>query len=65
LLKALAAGGYAVSVRAPQNAPSGAHALAQRFGGAGRARAAGIDVLPAERLDEFVAAFAAMRWGEG
>lgn len=63
VLKALPGGAHAVRVRAPLAAPLGAHRLAQRFGGAGRARAAGIDALPAAQLDEFVAAFDAMRWG--
>lgn len=57
-------GGYAVSVRAPLAAPAGAHALCSRFGGGGRARAAGIDGLPRGELARFVAAFAAARWGE-
>ena len=33
------------------------------FGGGGRARAAGIDSLPANDLDRFIAAFAATQWG--
>ncbi len=53
-----------VSVRAPIEAPGGAHELCRRFGGAGRERAAGIDAMPADRLDAFVQAFARMRWGE-
>ncbi|WP_295985386.1 hypothetical protein [uncultured Variovorax sp.] len=56
-------GGYVVSVRAPQARPDGAHALCSRFGGAGRARAAGIDRLPRWELPRFVAAFAAAPWG--
>ena len=55
--------GYVVSVRAPQARPDGAHALCSRFGGAGRARAAGIDSLPLGELPRFVAAFAAASWG--
>lgn len=55
--------GYRVSVRAPVQAAWGAHALCSRFGGAGRAAAAGIDRLPAEQLPAFIEAFAAMRWG--
>ena len=55
-------GSLAVSVRAPIAAPFGADELCRRFGGAGRARAGGIDGLPAGRLDDFVRAFAAMRW---
>lgn len=59
-----AGGGWAASVRAPLSAPVGAHALCSRFGGAGRARAAGIDGLPATELDRFIAALGAMRWGD-
>lgn len=55
-------GAYVVSVRAPLEAPHGAHALCHDFGGGGRARAAGVDSLPASDLDRFVAAFAATRW---
>jgi len=54
---------YVVSVRAPQARPDGAHALCSRFGGAGRARAAGIDRLPRGELQRFVEAFAATAWG--
>jgi hypothetical protein len=64
VLKQLASGGYAVSVRAPLATPAGAHALCSRFGGGGRARAAGIDALPAAELDRFIAVFAATPWGE-
>ena len=56
-------GGYAVSVRAPLMAPSGADAFCRRYGGGGRARAAGIDRLQPADLDRFVADFAAFRWG--
>ena len=49
----------AVSVRSPLLAPSGADTLCARFGGGGRARAAGVDHLPASDLDRFVAAFGA------
>jgi hypothetical protein len=63
VLKAQRGGGYAVSVRAPLCAPSGADELCRRFGGGGRARAAGIDGLPEAELDRFVEAFGAMRWG--
>ncbi|MFM1988614.1 MAG: hypothetical protein RJA99_1571 [Pseudomonadota bacterium] len=52
------AGGYVASVRAPRAAPQGAAAFCERFGGSGRAAAAGIDRLPAAGLDRFVAAFA-------
>ena len=57
--------GHVVSVRAPLAHPHGAHALCSRFGGAGRARAAGIDSLGAGDLARFIAAFAATRWSPG
>ena len=57
VLKPDAAGGWTVSVRAPRDAPRGANALCARFGGAGRAAAAGIDALPDAELDRFVDAF--------
>jgi hypothetical protein len=53
-----------VSVRAPLLSTSGAHELCSRFGGGGRAGAAGIDALPLADLDRFLAAFAATTWGE-
>ena len=56
-------GAYAVSVRAPLALPSGADALCRRFGGGGRARAAGIDGLPTADLERFLAAFASTHWG--
>lgn len=49
---------YAVSLRAPH----GAHALCQRFGGGGRAQAAGIESLPGWRFCEFAEAFAVGPW---
>jgi hypothetical protein len=50
--------GYSVSVRAPVARPHGADRLCLKYpGGGGRAGAAGIDDLPAERLQEFVDAF--------
>lgn len=64
VLKLQRAGGYAVSVRAPLASPFGANELCSRFGGGGRARAAGIDALPVADLDRFVAALAAVRWDE-
>ncbi len=64
VLKQQSDGAYSASVRAPLASPAGADALCRRFGGGGRARAAGIDALPAAELDRFVAAFAAARWGE-
>ena len=48
-------GGYAVSLRAPLAQPTGADALCRQFAtGGGRAAAAGVDNLPADRLDDFV-----------
>ncbi|GEM_PF-2120539 len=64
VLKLQRTGAYVVSVRAPLASPSGADALCSRFGGGGRARAAGIDGLPADDLDRFLAVFASTRWGE-
>jgi hypothetical protein len=47
-------GGYTVSVRAPQVAPTGADALCREFRtGGGRAAAAGINHLPKEQLADF------------
>jgi len=62
VLKARPDGGFAASVRAPMDAPKGADALCRRFGGDGRAAAAGIDDLPAARLEEFAQAFAQHAW---
>ena len=64
VLKLQHRGAYVVSVRAPLASPSGADALCSRFGGGGRARAAGIDGLPADDLERFLAAFASTRWEE-
>lgn len=51
-------GHYVVSVRAPLVNKTGADALCRRFDtGGGRKAAAGINVLPEERLDDFVRAF--------
>jgi hypothetical protein len=51
-------GNYLVSVRAPLNNKQGAAELCMRFPtGGGRAAAAGINDLPADSLDAFVAAF--------
>lgn len=56
-------GGFVVSLRAPQSSPAGADAFCRRFGGGGRAGAAGIDHLPAADLARFVDELAAARWG--
>ncbi len=58
-----AKGHHVVSLRAPLARPGGAATLCQVFGGNGRARAAGIDVLAAEDLPRFIDAFAHMSWG--
>ncbi|MDI1267831.1 MAG: hypothetical protein PSV40_01835 [Polaromonas sp.] len=63
VLKAVRGDAYVVSVRAPLSAAGGARELCRRFGGAGRAGAAGIDRLPAQDLDRFLKAFDATRWG--
>jgi len=53
-------GNYLVSVRAPLNNKQGAAELCMQFPtGGGRAAAAGINDLSADRLDDFVAAFTA------
>jgi hypothetical protein len=59
VLRPVDAGLLLASVRAPQRDPRGADTLCRLFpGGEGRAAAAGIDRLPAGRLQEFIAAFA-------
>jgi hypothetical protein len=59
VVRANADGSFTISVRAPR----GADALCRRFPrGGGRSTAAGIDRLPAERLDEFVRRFRALDW---
>ncbi|MDD3763646.1 MAG: DHH family phosphoesterase [Nevskiales bacterium] len=51
-------GGYLVSVRAPLNRKKGADELCRQFPtGGGRAAAAGINDLPADRLGDFTAQF--------
>lgn len=57
VLRTTAQGNDVVSVRAPGSAPSGADVLCRRFGGSGRAAAAGIDRLPRGRREEFLAEF--------
>ncbi len=52
--------GYTVSVRASLAAPAGADELCLRFGGGGRKIAAGINLLPTDRLEEFVTQFRAV-----
>jgi len=61
--KRCADGTLTVSVRAPIEAPGGAHELCRRFGGAGRERAGGIDRMPEDRFEAFVQEFARMHWG--
>jgi hypothetical protein len=60
-----ASGDYAVSVRAPLHAPRGADDFCARFGGSGRAAAAGIDRLAAADLPRFIEAFGGEPWGAG
>ena len=58
LLTHLPEGGYLVSVRAPLTTREGADELCRRFPtGGGRKAAAGINRLPEEQLDHFIAAF--------
>jgi hypothetical protein len=53
-------GGYAVSIRAPRAAPTGAVTLARRFpAGGGREAAAGVDHLPPGELEAFIEQFEA------
>jgi hypothetical protein len=63
VLKENADGTYGVSVRAPLQAPHGADTLCRQFDtGGGRAAAAGIDRVPASKLEEFVTSFRSMQW---
>ena len=62
VLKITKSGDYVVSVRSPQSAVCGADKLCARFGGSGRAGAAGIDRLPASDVDKFILAFGATCW---
>jgi hypothetical protein len=58
LLTRAPGGHYVVSVRAPLSNKSGADELCKRFEtGGGRKAAAGINILPADRIPDFVAAF--------
>lgn len=57
VLRSRREGGFEVSVRAPLIAPNGADRLCSRFGGSGRARAAGIDRLPGDALGRFIDEF--------
>lgn len=59
VLKPLRDGSFVASVRAPLRAAGGADELCRRFGGSGRAQAAGIDKLPAGELERFIGEFAA------
>ncbi|MEY4267852.1 MAG: hypothetical protein RIS90_2387 [Pseudomonadota bacterium] len=64
VLRSTGRGHYLVSVRAPLHHPQGAEVLCRRFGGGGRAAAAGIDRLPTGELQRFLLAFARTDWGE-
>ncbi len=57
VLRPVRDGSFVVSVRAPLHAAGGANELCSRFGGAGRAQAAGIDRLPAAELERFIGEF--------
>jgi len=58
LMTALPDGDFRVSVRAPLNNKSGADVLCMRFPtGGGRKAAAGINALPADKVDAFITAF--------
>jgi len=60
LMTVLPGGDYRVSVRAPLSNKSGADLLCMQFPtGGGRKAAAGINALPADQFDSFVAAFRA------
>jgi hypothetical protein len=63
VLKADRQGGFVVSLRSPLEAPAGADEFCRRFGGGGRAGAAGIDHLPALALERFIGELAAAHWG--
>jgi hypothetical protein len=62
VLRARADGSFSISVRAPLAMPHGADALCRRFSGGGRAAAAGIDALPADRRAAFITALQATDW---
>ena len=62
LLKARPDGTLVVSVRAPVSHPHGTVDLCRKFGGDGRAGAAGIDHLPAAEQQNFIDAFMATPW---
>ena len=62
VLRRTQSGGYLVSVRAPHLQAQGAAELCRRFGGSGRAAAAGIDDLPACDLRRFLEAFVEHHW---
>lgn len=63
VLKADGRRGHVVSLRAPLSRPGGADAFCRRFGGGGRAGAAGIDHLPEHEHERFVAELSVARWG--
>jgi hypothetical protein len=63
VLKETASGACTASIRAPSATPRGADRLCRSFGGDGRAGAAGIDGLPAARIEAFARAFERHDWG--
>jgi hypothetical protein len=62
VLRARADGSFVVSLRAPLATPHGADRFCRRFGGGGRAAAAGIDGLPAQQRGEFICALREAAW---
>lgn len=62
VLKPTDGSAYRVSVRAPLVSSYGAEDLCRRFGGGGRAGAAGIEALPEQQVDAFIEAFKTARW---
>jgi hypothetical protein len=63
VLRESGSGEFVVSLRAPLARADGAARLAQRFGGSGRAAAAGIDRLPRARFAAFASALRDFDWG--
>jgi len=58
------AGDLLISVRSPRCAPTGAAEFCRRYGGDGRAAAAGIDHFPVDQLDALAADFLATPWAD-
>jgi len=64
VLRPASGGGQVASVRAPGNSPRGADRLCRRYGGDGRAAAAGIDRLADAQCDGFARSFEVHDWGQ-